>query len=82
MGYLWKIDEAAKYLRKTLDWRKTFKPYAITLTDVQKVATHPWIFHHGYTKQGQPVVYVHLGKDKYDNDEETRLLKVCRVKKK
>lgn len=75
MGYLWKVDEAAKYLRKTLDWRKSFKPYKITLEDVKKVASHPWLFHHGYTKQGHPIVYVHMGKDKFDNDEETRLLK-------
>lgn len=75
-GYKWNLKNAEKALKKTVEWRASFKPYNITLKDVEPVAKQGYMYHYGFDKRGRPVVYVRLGLDKCPNDEEHRTLKL------
>lgn len=77
MGYRWNINDAKNALKKTLDWRASFKPQNITLQEIEPIAKQGYMYQQGFDLHGRPVCYVKLGLDKSENNEANRLLKVC-----
>jgi hypothetical protein len=78
-GLGWDVQVAAPQLKETCDWRASFKPENVKLSDVEKVAKQGYMYHFGYDKKFRPVIYLQLGKDKAENDEEGRMLKFKNV---
>nr|CAG4719222.1 unnamed protein product [Naegleria fowleri] len=74
-GYQWNIDEVEPVLKGACEWRKKFEPWNVHIDDVKAVAQQGAIFHVGFDKAGHPLIYVKLGLDKLENNEENKLLK-------
>jgi hypothetical protein len=58
-----------------VEWNVSFKPKDIRLKDLKKVAKNAYLFHHGHDKKNRPILYMILGNDKAENNEETIDLK-------
>jgi hypothetical protein len=76
-GLQWDIEVSQKQLKDTLDWRAEYKPQDIRLKDLKLIAESGWLYHFGFDKSSRPIIYVLMGKDKVENTEENKLLKVC-----
>lgn len=73
-GYGWnKLDEAEQGLKETCAWRANMKPHQLKFEDIKKeVREQEFILQRGNDKEGHPVLYVHMGKDKLPSDSEER----------
>lgn len=78
-GLQWDVKVAGPQLKETCDWRAKFHPQNLKLTDVEKAAKSGYMFHTGYDKEFHPIIYLQLGKDKLENDDEGSLLKFKNV---
>ena len=75
-GYNYNIEEAANILKKNIEWRGSYKPYNIRVKDAELVAKNGYLYSHGNDKEGRPVIYLLVGRDKVENNDETKKLKV------
>lgn len=78
-GLQWDVKVAAPQLKETCDWRASYRPEKVKLTDVEKAAKSGYMFHTGYDKEFHPIIYLQLGKDTLENDEENSKLKLKNV---
>ncbi|KAJ2515359.1 hypothetical protein GGI11_003787 [Coemansia sp. RSA 2049] len=52
-------DKAVKGLRNTLEWRRTYRPHAITPESMQAEAATGKQYVNGYDRGGRPVIYMY-----------------------
>lgn len=74
-GYSYNVEEAAKILKKNVEWRGTYKPYNVRLKDVESVAKQGYLYNLGNDKEGRPVIYLIVARDKIENNDEAKKLK-------
>ena len=68
-GWEWNIEKAEDCLKKSLFWKREYKPEKLRIKDLkhyEKMA----IFNHGFDKQGHPVRYIILERDDLENNDE------------
>ncbi|KAL0476720.1 rsc5 [Acrasis kona] len=63
-GLLWDSEKAANQLRRTLQWRREFRPQDVHLNELKMVAESGWMFHQGHDKEGRPLLYIIVHRDK------------------
>lgn len=73
-GWEWNVDDAEKGLKKTIQWRVTYKPKEVHLKDVESIAKDGWMFHYGKDKVGHPIIWIVVRNDKTKKNEETKEL--------
>ena len=80
-GYNWKVQNALKAIKNTIEWRKKIKIHEITMDKIEpfmkKFDNNPMMYHHGFDRSGRPIIWVHLvnskpflqAEDKNNNDK-------------
>lgn len=74
-GLHFDLQVTAGQLKETCEWRAKFKPHQLLYKDIEPAAKQGYLFHYGYDKKYRPIIYLILGKDKVENNEEGQLLK-------
>lgn len=67
-GYGYDLKLCVENLKKTYDWRRTYKPENLRLKDL-KLAEKMMCYQAGKTKDGYPIHYIVLKNDDCPNDE-------------
>eukprot|EP00818_Percolomonas_sp_WS_P002626 CAMPEP_0117447914 /NCGR_PEP_ID=MMETSP0759-20121206/7122_1 /TAXON_ID=63605 /ORGANISM="Percolomonas cosmopolitus, Strain WS" /LENGTH=257 /DNA_ID=CAMNT_0005240267 /DNA_START=354 /DNA_END=1127 /DNA_ORIENTATION=+ len=71
-GWEWNIEDAEKGLKKTIQWRSTYKPKQLHLKEAQSIAQSGWMFHYGKDKIGHPIIWIVVRNEKSKKNEETK----------
>jgi len=60
----WELEKSLEMIRKTLEWRREYKPHKIVAKDIEiELKNDGKMYRHGFDKHGQPIVYMKPGKD-------------------
>jgi len=65
----WDISKTLLMLRENLRWRRTVKPYKIRCSEIETHFRSGKNYHNGFTKKGQPIVYMRVRLDTVGDNE-------------
>jgi len=77
LGWEWDKAKGLTSLKNSCEWHATIKPETISLSSTEKISKQGHIFHHGFTKDGSPIIYFQFKKMKINAfDDETAKLRL------
>ncbi|KLT40427.1 CRAL/TRIO domain-containing protein [Cutaneotrichosporon oleaginosum] len=71
----WKLDDAKKRIKATMEWRREFQPDLIKPDEVAETAATGKLLLNGFDKESRPIIYMRPGRGRPpDNDKQIRYL--------